>query len=339
MFYVIIGIVFIIVIIVFYIIDRNESKKHQNDYEEKIRTICEDIKNNKNKTINELEIKIKDRERELEYKENEYKERSQQIQNQIDELNKQYAIQKENFTIEVLNIRESTNKKNEEIISSAARENEIKLQELKQQYSENKEKYLKEFINWQQDIETQKQNLLTELSFLKARQEKVIQRFKEDEKVRIEKDFYRMIIEEKDIEDIKKLKQIAENLNSPIILYKLIWENYYKNAFAAMCGRVLENNSKNGIYKITNIQNEKSYIGQTKQEFSSRWKTHVKRGLRAEPTTNNKLYSDMWLYGPENFTFEILVVCDPEELNEQERYYIDFYDSKNYGYNGTGGNK
>jgi hypothetical protein len=32
----------------------------------------------------------------------------------------------------------------------------------------------------------------------------------------------------------------------------------------------------------------------------------VRRGLKAEPTTNNKLYSAMWEEGPENFTFEIV---------------------------------
>jgi hypothetical protein len=47
----------------------------------------------------------------------------------------------------------------------------------------------------------------------------------------------------------------------------------------------------------------------------------------------------MWLYGPENFTFEVLTTCSQDELNEKERYYIDFYDSKTYGYNSTGGNK
>ena len=42
--------------------------------------------------------------------------------------------------------------------------------------------------------------------------------------------------------------------------------------------------------------------------------------------------------GPENFTFEVLATCAPEELNEKERDYIALYHADTWGYNGTGGN-
>jgi hypothetical protein len=51
----------------------------------------------------------------------------------------------------------------------------------------------------------------------------------------------------------------------------------------------------------------------------------VRRGVRAEPGTMNKLYGEMWKEGVENFTFEILTTCKPEELNEKEKYFIKFY--------------
>ena len=41
----------------------------------------------------------------------------------------------------------------------------------------------------------------------------------------------------------------------------------------------------------------------------------------------------MAIDGPENFTFEILEKVEKDELKERESYYIDFYDSKNYGLN------
>lgn len=36
--------------------------------------------------------------------------------------------------------------------------------------------------------------------------------------------------------------------------------------------------------------------------------------------------------GPENFTFEIIEECEPEELNEREQYWQNFYKAKEFGY-------
>ena len=41
--------------------------------------------------------------------------------------------------------------------------------------------------------------------------------------------------------------------------------------------------------------------------------------------------------GLENFMFEVLIECPSEELNEQEKYWIDFYKSNIYGYNMNAG--
>ena len=36
--------------------------------------------------------------------------------------------------------------------------------------------------------------------------------------------------------------------------------------------------------------------------------------------------------GPENFTFEIIEECLPEELNLREQYWQEFYKAKEFGY-------
>lgn len=41
--------------------------------------------------------------------------------------------------------------------------------------------------------------------------------------------------------------------------------------------------------------------------------------------------------GPEEFMYEVLEKCAREELNERERYWIDFYSSTDWGYNTTSG--
>lgn len=260
-------------------------------------------------------------------------------EDKLSQLKKDYAKKEEELRKNELKKLDQIEKTNQELLLKKQEELTSEIGKLEKEKENEKEEIERNFCLWKENTNTQKATLSDELEALKQRQAEITERFKKDEQVRIERDFYRINIEEKEQEDVKSLKSLAEKLNSPIVLYKLIWENYYKNAFSTMCGRVIGKENKVGIYKITNIVNEKSYIGQTKQEFSARWRTHIKRGLRAEPTTNNKLYADMWKYGPENFTFEILTICSPEKLNETERYYIDFYDSKNYGYNITGGNK
>lgn len=90
-------------------------------------------------------------------------------------------------------------------------------------------------------------------------------------------------------------------------------------------------NTKTGIYKITNINNNKSYIGQS-VDIAARWKQHIKRGCGADTPTRNKLYPAMMDEGVWNFTFELLEECKKEELDSREDYYQDFYKVIEYGY-------
>lgn len=161
----------------------------------------------------------------------------------------------------------------------------------------------------------------------------LIEQFKKDEEARKEADFYRIPISSAAKNDIDKLKGIAAQLSKPMVLFKFIYKEYYEAPFNAMCGRVLGGDAdKSGIYKITNIQNQMCYIGQT-TNFKNRWRTHVKRGLKAEEGTSNRLYTALWEEGVENFTFQVVEMCDKEKLTEREKFYIDFYNSKDYGYN------
>lgn len=90
-----------------------------------------------------------------------------------------------------------------------------------------------------------------------------------------------------------------------------------------------------GIYKITCINNDKSYIGQS-VDIKTRFKDHIKSALEFG-TKTNKLYSLMSTVGPENFTFEIIEEVPRAQLNERETYWIDMYQTKEYGLNKTAG--
>ena len=98
------------------------------------------------------------------------------------------------------------------------------------------------------------------------------------------------------------------------------------------------NGEVSGIYKITHIDTKMSYIGQA-VNLKERWRKHIKCGLGIDTPSTNAFYQAMIKYHPWNFTWEVIEFCPKEKLNELERHYIDFYQTKSWGWNSKGGNK
>lgn len=146
------------------------------------------------------------------------------------------------------------------------------------------------------------------------------------------KDFYRVVISQEDIEEIAKLRAVVPYLRNAEVINKVIWSYYYKTPANDMINRVLGTEAKMGIYKITNLNDGMVYVGQA-VNVRDRWLQHIKRGIGAENGGRVKLYPAMYSEGIENFTFELLDECTQEELNEKEKYWIDFYNGVEYGYN------
>lgn len=148
--------------------------------------------------------------------------------------------------------------------------------------------------------------------------------------------FYCLTIKQNDLNDIKVLDSIKPRLNNPRILSMLIWQTYYQKPMTTLCNNIVGTKVKCGIYKITNQLDNMCYIGQS-VDISTRWKDHAKCGLGIDTPQNNKLYQAMIKDGLWNFSFEILEECSRDQLNEKEKYYIQLYQSKEYGYNTTYG--
>ena len=176
-----------------------------------------------------------------------------------------------------------------------------------------------------------------ELERLRGMRQATIEANIREEEIKNQLDFYCLTPKSADINDIQALDKIKPQLNNPRILSMLIWSTYFQKDMTALCNKILGLNTVTGIYKITNQQNQKCYIGQS-VDISKRWKDHAKCGLGIDTPTGNKLYRDMQDYGIWNFSWELLESCPREELNEKERYYINLYQSKDYGYNTTKGN-
>ena len=90
------------------------------------------------------------------------------------------------------------------------------------------------------------------------------------------------------------------------------------------------------IYKITDLINDKVYIGKTLKTAEERWKEHCYEYKR-ERCEKRPLYSAMNKYGVENFICETIEECPTENLSDREIYWIEYYNSFHYGYNATRG--
>ena len=90
-----------------------------------------------------------------------------------------------------------------------------------------------------------------------------------------------------------------------------------------------------GIYKITNTQNGKVYIGQS-VDILRRWRKHLLNSQSAKSHEfNSPLHRAFKKYNISSFSFDIIEYCDKKSLNEKEKYWINFYNSRNksFGYN------
>lgn len=224
----------------------------------------------------------------------------------------------------------------------AISEYEQKLYFKKQDYLQQSEKAKQEYYSLIQDfqnsyleystkLEEELKNTTEKLAEEKAKANAITESNKRAQLEKEQKDFYRLQLSDIDIEEIAKIRSIEPYLRQKEPLNKVIWKSYYEKPFTDLIGRVLGSKVRTGIYKITNIANGMVYIGQA-VSVQERWRQHIKRGIGADPPTQNKLYPAMLEYGVENFTFELLEECPAIKLTEREKFYTDFYNAQTYGY-------
>lgn len=168
----------------------------------------------------------------------------------------------------------------------------------------------------------------------KAAQEALLKQ----QEIKENKDNYRLKLNPQDLQDVSSLEQLRNTFHKPRVISMLIWQYYYQPIAKRQFPIILHGGNVGGIYKITNIQTEQAYIGQS-VDIYKRWMEHCKAGLGIDTPAGNKLYQAMLSNGLYNFTFELLCQCSNLELNEKEKYFIDLYQADLFGYNSTKGNK
>ena len=189
-------------------------------------------------------------------------------------------------------------------------------------------------IQFTQEMAERQEALEQATALLQEMQAKVtaaVEAAKRQEEMETQQNFYRIQLSDIDLEEIERLRAVEPYLRNKEALNKVIWKVFYEKPTTDLIGRVIGNIQATGIYKITNIQNQKCYVGQA-VNLGERWKQHIKKGLGADPPTRNKLYPAMKEVGPENFTFEVIEQCDRASLDSREDYWQEYFKAKEFGY-------
>lgn len=319
-----------IIILSILLIKDNKPSDFIDDFEKAKIEACKIINKSREDLIEQEKKAIQEELKEAKIRAEEQKEK---LQESLDVLYADVQAANERKEIQLQCITEELASK----LKAETDRNATELMSVVEYYNQQRINVENEFNDFAAKMKEKHTEIEKEIKFAEDKQKEIIEEYKRAEEIKQNKNFYRIVLSESAIEDVKKLRKVADELHDPTVLYKLIYKTYYETPFNEMVGRVVTGRGNTGIYKITNLENGKVYIGQTKQAFKERWRTHLKRGVKAEPGTQNKLYAAMWQEGAENFTFEVLAECDTTELNKKEKEYISFFHANTWGYNSNSG--
>ena len=223
-----------------------------------------------------------------------------------------------------------------EFINSAKERAENEYNSWKNIFEDKKRKNIQEAEELKAEIMAEAEQEHIKLCSLQKQKAATIEAFQKEKAIQEQKDLYRLDISEQDKVDIGFLRSIQYRISKPRLLAMLIWQTYFQPLAKKKFPMILGSEEVCGIYKITNSLNHMCYIGQAKSVYR-RFCEHCKCGLGIDTPQGNKLYKAMLEDGLENFTFELILECSPQELNEKEKYYIQVYNSINFGYNSNSG--
>lgn len=301
------------------------------------------LDNTKIKEYDALQVRINDMNNECEALEkaiDDYHESIENYQNKILDLQNKYqeALNKKSNDLDKYfeQQKEFRQTQLDEEFEIRARNKESELQ---LNYYTNKHKYdkLNDELNKKTEkiileAEKSQNNIIQETQLLQNKFESLLAPLRQYEKDQQEKLFYTIQVPDEYKDDIQFLvNTVSQKVSHPDVINKLVWSEYVKPYLDQTFKRI-EIKDEPGVYKLTNINNNKCYIGKS-TNVKKRITDHMKSSVGISTIADQMVHHEIWKTGFWNWSIEIITYCDKDKLGELEQYYIDFFKARTYGYN------
>lgn len=329
-----ISVILLIIFIVFILIIKNKHKKQLlNLSNETVKQIAKEKIKELTKEYNKIEEYYKNERIRLE---EEYKITTLNLQKLNDNINE---IKRKGKEIAEQEVSEYKQQKYEEIKyrleteeKEAKRKIDYEINEYKKVLEESNKEIEVQALKHQKELLDQLDILIDEIKDYEKKREVINKQILMEREAKEKADFYRIVVSDYDIEDLKLISQIEQNFHNKEVLNRAVFDTYIKKPMSEMIKRVLEGRSPSGIYMITNTLTNEIYIGRA-VSIDKRWQEHCKSCFNLGTIAHSTLHTRMAKEGIWNFTFQILEEVPKEKLSEREKYWINFYHSKDYGMN------
>ena len=329
-----ISVILLIIFIVFILIIKNKHKKQLlNLSNETVKQIAKEKIKELTKEYNKIEEYYKNERVRLE---EEYKITTLNLQKLNDNINE---IKRKGKEIAEQEVSEYKQQKYEEIKyrleteeKEAKRKIDYEINEYKKVLEESNKEIEVQALKHQKELLDQLDILIDEIKDYEKKREVINKQILMERELKEKANFYRIVISDYDIEDLKLISQIEQNFHNKEVLNRAVFDTYIKKPMSEMIKRVLEGRSPSGIYMITNTLTNEIYIGRA-VSIDKRWQEHCKSCFNLGTIAHSTLHTRMAKEGIWNFTFQILEEVPKEKLSEREKYWINFYHSKDYGMN------
>lgn len=289
------------------------------------------------------------------YKESEFEKEKEKYLNNLDQ---QFNIQKENYSKELVAIKneiEQTKQFNSTLLSMKEREIDNIIEEKRKAKEAELDRDIKDWAKSAQEAANEyhrglraqmqlvtdaaigdMQAALKTLEEYKEKRDAINQDILRARALEEQQDFYRIQLDEVAKKDLTLINSIRPQISKIDLLDKLLYDIYVKKPVDEMVKRVLGGRAPSGIYKITRLKTGEIYIGKS-TDVKARWQQHTKSAFHCGTISHSILHTTMEKDGIENFTWELIEEVPKDKLSEREKYWIEFYDSKNYGLNERNG--
>lgn len=197
-------------------------------------------------------------------------------------------------------------------------------------------KFIEENLQKQQQLKDDLDFIIEEIKEYQKKREVINKQILMEREIKEKENFYRIVISENDQSDLKLIASFEEQFHNKEILNRAVFDTFIKKPMNEMIKRVLEGKSPSGIYMITNMLTDEIYIGRA-VSVDKRWQEHCKSCFNIGTIAHSTLHTRMAKEGIWNFSFQLLEEVPKEKLSEREKYWINFYQSKEYGMNEKAG--